>query len=147
MTPIKNRGQNSGPASCDFGLAGVFVDEVEEFGVHGLLFIGRAGADGLGGAVGEVIAHQSSGYGAERLLHGGELGDDVGAVAVFFDHAMQAADLAFDEAEATEIGGFDLRVDGYSLASGFVEAGDLCGLFIFWFSLFYWHRDVSFMKV
>lgn len=72
----------------------------------------------MAGAVREMIAHERTGYGAQRFLRGRDLHEDVGAVAVFFNHAVDAAYLAFNAAEAAEIGGFDFRVDTDCLASG-----------------------------
>jgi hypothetical protein len=54
----------------------------------------------------EMIAHQVSGYAAERFLNAGYLRDDVGAVAVLFDHFLEAAHLAFDSTEAVAVGFF-----------------------------------------
>jgi hypothetical protein len=59
----------------------------------------------------QVIAHQVAGDSAERFLDTGDLRDDVGAVAIVFDHLLQAANLAFDAAQALEVSGFQLRID------------------------------------
>lgn len=97
--------------------AGVFIDEIEKLVIHGLLLPWRAGADGLSGAVREVVAHQRARDGAQGLLYGRDLRDDVSAVAVFFDHAVQAADLALDQPQAAQVGGLDLRIDACGLSA------------------------------
>jgi hypothetical protein len=65
-----------------------------------------------------MVAHERAGDGAESLLDGGDLRDDVGAVAVVFDHAVEAANLAFDKTEAAEVRGFDPGVDANCFAFG-----------------------------
>ena len=55
----------------------------------------------MGGTVSQVIAHQRPGYRPERLLHGRDLGQNIGAVSIFIDHPVQSANLAFDAAQAT----------------------------------------------
>lgn len=46
----------------------------------------------------------------ERRLHRPDLGEDVDAVAVFLNHACNAAHLALDAAEAGKLRLLDLRV-------------------------------------
>ena len=72
----------------------------------------------------QVVAHQVSGYAAEGFLDAGDLRDDVGAVAIVFDHFLEAADLAFDAAEAVAIGVFQPGIDSNCLAR---FAGDCAG--------------------
>jgi hypothetical protein len=111
--------------------AQVRVDGLEQFVEHGFGFGFLAAAEGFGGAVVEMIAHQISGDAAESFLHAGDLGDDVGAVAIFFDHFLEAADLAFDAAEALEVRGFELGIDADRFTrfgaegAGAVGAGDV----------------------
>jgi hypothetical protein len=99
--------------SIDFALslAEVRVDSFEQFVEHGFGFGFLSAAQSFGGAVVEVIAHEISGDAAQSFLDAGDLGDDVGAVAIFFDHFVEAANLAFDAAQALEVSGFQLRVD------------------------------------
>jgi len=59
----------------------------------------------------QMISHQGLADGAKRLLHGRKLNENVGAVAVFFDHALKAANLAFDAAEAMKIRELDIGID------------------------------------
>ena len=87
---------------------------IHRFGLGGAAF-----ANGFGSTVAEMIAHEGAADGAQGFLDGGDLHEDVGAVAVFGDHASEAAGLAFDAAQALEIGGLDLRID----AEGFAFAG------------------------
>ena len=75
----------------------------------------------------QVIAHQVAGDSAERFLDTGDLRDDVGAVAIVFDHLLQAANLAFDAAQALEVSGFQLRIDTDGFACfGADGAGAVC---------------------
>src|SRR5260370_18650452 len=60
----------------------------------------------------QVIAHQVARDAAQRFLHAGDLRDDVRAVAVVFHHFLQAANLAFDAAQAVAIRRFDFGIDG-----------------------------------
>ncbi len=83
----------------------------------------------------QMIAHQVSRYAAERFLDTGYLGDDVGAVAIVFDHLLQTADLTFDSAETVAVGFFQFRIDRYCLAwfTG-NRAGAIGGLGLVWLS-------------
>src|SRR6185437_9823034 len=65
----------------------------------------------MGGAVREVIAHQRSGDGAQRLLGRGDLRKNVRAVTVVLDHALKTANLAFNSAEPAQIRSLDLGID------------------------------------
>jgi hypothetical protein len=105
-------------------LAQMRVDHFQEFVVHGFGFFFFVAAQGFGGAMVQVVAHQIAGYAAEGFLDAGDLRDDVGAVAIVFDHFLEAADLAFDAAKAVAIGVLELGIDGDCL-SGF--AGDGAG--------------------
>ena len=64
----------------------------------GLGDLGRRSLVGLAGradhAVGEVVLEQAETDGVQRLGHRADLGEDVDAVDVFGDHALDAADLA-----------------------------------------------------
>jgi hypothetical protein len=66
----------------------------------------------------EVIAHEGSGDGPERFLHRRNLSENVGAVAVILDHTFEPANLAFNTAEAAQVGAFDLGIDFNRLAFG-----------------------------
>jgi hypothetical protein len=80
-------------------------------------------AQGFRGAMAELIAHQVARDAAQRFLDASNLRDDVRAVAVVFDHFLQAADLAFDATQAVAIGYFDFRIDGDGFARiGFARA-------------------------
>jgi hypothetical protein len=60
--------------------------------------VGRAADDAVAG----VIVEQAERHLVERGLDGGDLGDDVDAVAVFLDHALDAAYLALEAPKALE---------------------------------------------
>jgi hypothetical protein len=85
-------------------LAQMRVNHLQQFVVHrfGVFFF--AAAESFRGAMVQMIAHQISGHAAERFLDAGDLRDDVGTIAIVFDHFLQAADLALDAAEAVAIG-------------------------------------------
>jgi hypothetical protein len=127
--PASESGRYNSKVTAIRCLSQVRIDEFQEFVVHGFGFRFFGAAEGLGGAVVQVVAHQVAGYAAKRFLDAGDLGDDVGAVAVVFDHFLQAANLAFDSAQAVAIGFFQLRMDGNGL-SGFARnrAGAIGGL-------------------
>src|SRR6266550_5021935 len=76
------------------------VDQFEQLVVHGLCLRVLSTLQRLGRATMEVILHQVARHAAQRLLHRSHLGDDVRAVAVFFHHFLQAADLPLDAAQA-----------------------------------------------
>ena len=59
----------------------------------------------------QVIAHQVACYTAEYFLDAGDLRDDVGAVAIVFDHFLQTADLAFNATKAIAIRLFEVGID------------------------------------
>jgi len=99
------------------------VNQFEQLVVHRLGFLLLAAAQGFRGTMVQVIAHQVACDAAQRFLHAGDLRDDVRAVAVVFDHFLQATNLAFDTAQAVAIGHFDFRIDGHRFArAGFAAA-------------------------
>ena len=60
----------------------------------------RSVALGADHAVARVFVEQAEGDLVDRRLDGGDLGEDVDAVAVLVDHPLEAADLAGDPAQA-----------------------------------------------
>src|SRR5207244_7897314 len=58
-----------------------------------------AGGEGAGHAVADVLVEDPEGERFEGGVDGGDLGEDVDAVAVLLDHPLDAADLAFDAVE------------------------------------------------
>ena len=105
----------------------VCVNRFEQFVEHCFRFCFLAAAQRFSGAVTQVIAHQVAGDTAERFLDAGDLRDDVGTVAIFFDHFLEAANLAFDAAEAFEIRILKLRIDTDSFASFGAEGAGAIG--------------------
>src|SRR5882757_2028676 len=75
----------------------------------------------------QMIFHQIAGDPAQGFLCRRDLHDDVGAVAVFGDHFLQAADLAFNAAKAFLVAEFQLRVDGDCFMAGADHAGAIGG--------------------
>src|SRR5579863_6612483 len=59
--------------------------------------------DGAGDAVAEVFFQQPKCHRLQGLGGGGYLGEDVDAVLVVLDHALEAADLPFDPAQPDEV--------------------------------------------
>ena len=92
------------------------VHELEQL-VVGPIGFGGTFLDRRSGAVLEVIAQQLPSDAAQRFLHRRDLRDHVGTVTIFFDHLLQAADLAFDAAEPLEVGVLDLGIDGLGMVS------------------------------
>lgn len=86
--------------------AQVRVDGFEQFVEHGFGFGFLAAAQRFCGAVMEVIAHEISRDASQSFLDAGDLRDDIGAVAILFNHFLEAANLAFDAPQALEVSGF-----------------------------------------
>jgi hypothetical protein len=108
-------------------LAQMRVDHFQQFVVHGFGLFFLVAAQGFGGAMVHMIAHQVSGHAAKRFLNAGDLRDDVGAIAIAFDHFLQAANLTFDATEAVAIGVFELRIDASSLAGFPIDGASAIG--------------------
>jgi hypothetical protein len=106
----------------------MFIDEFEELFVliGGLLF--TAAANGLSGAVVEMILHESAPDASQSFLYGGDLDDDIGAIALLFHHLLETADLPFDSAQALQVRGLDLRIDRDGLAA-FLSRAAASGVF------------------
>ena len=79
---------------------------------------GAALLDGLRHAVAEVIFDQAEGDGLQRPGHGRDLGQDVDAVGVVLDHALEPAHLALDAAQPLEVSIFVLRVPAHDPTVG-----------------------------
>ena len=103
------------------------VNQTEQFVVHGVGFFFFGGAQSFGGAMMKMILHQIAGYSAQGFLHGSDLHDDVGAVAVVRHHFLQAAHLSFDTAETLLIAVFESWIDGNGLMAGSDDAGTFGG--------------------
>src|ERR1700744_6052019 len=61
--------------------------------------------------MGQVIAHQRASDGAKRLLRRRDLHQNVGAIPLFFHHALNAAHLPLNAAEPPKIRSLDFRID------------------------------------
>src|SRR5204862_2691403 len=81
----------------------------------GHLLVGgpAAGRDGVGDAMGQVIVEQFDGDRLQRLGGGRDLVEDLDAVLVLVDHALKAADLTLDPAEALLHGLLVVRISGH----------------------------------
>jgi hypothetical protein len=66
----------------------------------------------------QVVFQQSARHLSQRLMDGGDLDENVCAITIFFNHSLKSSNLAFDAAEAIEIGGFDLRIDSHRVFTG-----------------------------
>jgi hypothetical protein len=98
--------------------SGVRIDQLQQLVVLGFRFHFCTFPHSLRDAMAEMIAHQRLADSTQRLLYRGQLSEYVGAVAVFLDHALQAANLAFDTPQPVKIRQFDLGID----ARGFLGA-------------------------
>lgn len=92
-------------------------EKVYEFAVHGLGLLRRV-LNGVGGAMAQMVLQKSARDFAQGFVHGGDLNEDVCTIAIFFNHSLKSANLAFDAAEAIEIGSFDLGVHGDGVFTG-----------------------------
>ena len=95
------------------------VNELKQLLVGSLGSSLAAAAQRLRYAVLQMILHQAPRHAAQRLLNGSNLHDDVGAVAIFFDHFLQAANLPFDAAKPMAIRAFYFGINscGFALMS------------------------------
>jgi hypothetical protein len=91
--------------------ASIFVDHFQQLVVHCLPLFGRPGTNGVGSTVREVIAHERSGDGSERLLRRSNLRENIRAISIVFDHALNSANLTFNSAEPAQVGSLDLGID------------------------------------
>ena len=104
------------------------VNQTEQFVVHGVGFFFFGGAQSFGGAMMKMILHEIAGHSAQRFLHGGDLHDDVGAVAIVRHHFLQAAHLSFDAAETLLIAVFERWIDSNGFMAGTDDAGSFGGV-------------------
>src|SRR6266542_6603382 len=93
---------HAGADDPDRRSAGMAVHEIEQLLVH-LVGLSAAGADRGRRTVLEVIAHELAPDASQGLVDGGDLREDVGAVAALLDHALDPADLPLDAAQALEV--------------------------------------------
>src|SRR6202035_4954780 len=70
----------------------------------------------MSSAMSQVIAHQPSGYRSQRLLRRRDLSQNVGTVAIPFNHTLQTANLALDTTQPPQVRSLDLRGDADSFA-------------------------------
>ncbi|HMD43115.1 MAG TPA: hypothetical protein VKH45_08575 [Candidatus Acidoferrum sp.] len=77
-------------------LAKMSVDQAQEFVIHDGRFGWFPTQKGFCGAMKQVPPHQVAGNPAQGFLHGGYLHNDIGTIAVFLHHFLEAADLTFD---------------------------------------------------
>src|SRR5215469_3814545 len=88
------------------------LDHLHQLGDLAALLGLVAGRDRTLDAMGHMVAQHLLLDAAQRHPHGGNLRDNVDAIAVILDHPGKAADLAFDAPEALEGGRLDLRAHG-----------------------------------
>src|SRR5712671_6488964 len=70
--------------------------QIQQFFIHRFGTPRQRVADRLRGAMTQMIAHQRASYRAQGFLYGRNLHQNIGAIAVFADEALQAADLSLD---------------------------------------------------
>jgi hypothetical protein len=93
----------------------VLIDEIYQLIVHRLGLIIACPDRGCG-AVLQMIPHQFPAHRAECFLHRGDLGEDIGAIAILLHHLLQPADLALDPAEALAVPLLDVGIHSAGLA-------------------------------
>ena len=91
------------------------VNRIEEFVVHDARVLGTL-RDRMCGAVMQVISKKRPRDTTQGLLHRGNLSNDVRTVAIFFNHLVETANLAFDSTQPFEVGGLNVRIDCNRLA-------------------------------
>jgi len=92
-------------------------EEVDQLAIHSVRLLRRV-LNGVRGAMAQMVLEQPAGDLAKRLVHGGNLDENVGAITIFFNHSLKSADLSFDASQAVEIGGLDLWIHGYGMFAG-----------------------------
>src|SRR5688572_25054164 len=92
--PFWLREGGSGTDEAGDGLGGL---------AHLLVGLPAAGGRGLHEAVAHVLLEQAQGDRLESLRHRRDLGEDVDAVLLVLDHALQTAGLALDAAQPLEV--------------------------------------------
>lgn len=100
----------------------VSEDEVEELPLHGLFCVASLSGR-VGGTVGEMVAHELATDSHERLAHGGDLHENIGAISALLHHPLNPAYLTLDPPEPGEIGCPNLRVDLGGVGWGIGGAG------------------------
>jgi hypothetical protein len=80
------------------------IENIHQFVDLARLLIGITTLHGVLHAMPNVIAQHLEFNAPERRSNGGDLSDDVDAVAIFLYHPGEAAHLAFDPAQAFEAG-------------------------------------------
>jgi len=79
---------------------------VHDFGDLPALLMLVAARDGVFDAMAHMVSHDFLLGAAERPAHGRNLGDNVNAVTVFFNHADDTADLTLNSAQPFQDRGF-----------------------------------------
>jgi hypothetical protein len=73
--------------------------------------------DGMGSAMLQVILEERSRDLPQGFVNGGNLQENVRAIAIFFNHSLKSSDLPFDTSKPIQIGGLDLRINGNGVLS------------------------------
>jgi hypothetical protein len=84
------------------------TDHVHELGNLASLLGSAAGEDRLLDAMAHVIAQNFLFRTPQRGTYCRDLGDDIDAISILFEHPGQATDLAFDPVEPSEAGRLDI---------------------------------------
>ena len=99
-------------------LAQVRINQPQQLVIHSINFFFFGRPQSLARAVVQVVFHQVPGHAAQRFLCRGDLPDDVGAVAIFLDHLLKAADLPLNPAQPLPVAFLQDRVDGQCFVPG-----------------------------
>ena len=86
------------------------VHEIDQLIVHSVR-LDAAGPDSAGRAVFQVVPHQLTADAAERFVDRGDLGENVGAVSILFDHLLKTAQLPLDATQALQVSRLHFRID------------------------------------
>ncbi len=101
------------------------VDQAKQLVIHGVGLGLLRRAQRLRRTLVQMIFHQVARHAAQGLLRRSNLHDDIGAVAVVFQHLLQPANLTFNAAQAFLIAEFQLWIDGHRFVAGANHAGAL----------------------
>src|ERR1700733_1344273 len=109
-------------------LSSIPVNHFQQLIVHRLSVLGGTGTNRVGSAVSEVVTHQSPGNRAKSLLCRRDLRENIRAIAIFFHHPLQPANLAFNPAQSPQVRSLDCRIDFNCFAAGqiSIESTKIC---------------------
>jgi hypothetical protein len=102
-------------------LLSVLVKELHQLVVRRVR-LGWALPDRMRHAVLEMIAKESTANATQGLLYRRDLHEDVGTIAIGFDHLLQPAHLTLDATKAVQVLSLEVFVNGDGLAASGVQS-------------------------